>query len=275
MAHPARSRAAATIISGRDERIGMSARRKSTDIGCHEGGNWPRIGPVGASPHHFRVGERGGGYSGPMKTLEFGKRRGAPGSTGSPLSHRLGGTPVVRQRSRLFILLMTLALTMGALLPAGVTGSARLPNYRPTAAPSWVTGPVDTSRPIDTSRFNSRAPAAPAAADVPAAVPAADPAATDPAATDPAADRSRRQPLPIPRRLTQRRQIRPLAIPQPLTLRRQIRPLAIPQRRLIPLRLIPQPRPIQQPQPIRRRRPIRPPVIPRPAILLRQIRFGH
>ena len=55
---------------------------------------------------------------------------------------------MVRQRSRLFILLMTVALTMGALLPAGVTGSAQLPNYRPTAASDWVTGPVDTSRPI-------------------------------------------------------------------------------------------------------------------------------
>ncbi len=49
---------------------------------------------------------------------------------------------MLHMRHRGLGLLVTLGLLVGAVAPAGVSAKVKLPNYSPTAAPSWVTAPT-------------------------------------------------------------------------------------------------------------------------------------
>jgi hypothetical protein len=60
---------------------------------------------------------------------------------------------------------VALGLLVGAIAPAGAVAKAQLPNYRPTAAPAWVTNPTPDFSRLDTSGASAAASAATNAKD--------------------------------------------------------------------------------------------------------------
>ncbi len=72
---------------------------------------------------------------------------------------------MLHYRRRGLGLLVALGLIVGALAPAGVSAKVPLPNYRPTAAPAWVTNPTPDFSRLDTSGASAAASAATNAKD--------------------------------------------------------------------------------------------------------------